>query len=118
MYLAENEKERVMDVDRPDTENQGTSDWAPTERISWFPVPEEEQPVEKVVVGPIGSPKPLQNASKPVQNATKSGFKALERGSENNAREFFNTLMRGRGIEGRVDELLDLGLQHSRLPGP
>src|SRR5919199_2035409 len=26
--------------------------------------------------------------------------------------------MRGRSIEGRVDELLDLGLQHSRLPGP
>ena len=31
-----------MDVDRPDTESQRASDWAPTERISWFPIPEEE----------------------------------------------------------------------------
>ena len=42
MYLAENDKERVMDVDRPDTESQRASDWASNERISWFPIPEEE----------------------------------------------------------------------------
>jgi hypothetical protein len=50
------------------------------------------QAVEKVVVGPIGSPKQLQSTSKPVQNTTKPRFKALEWGSENNTREFFNTL--------------------------
>jgi hypothetical protein len=55
-------------------------------------VPRRGQPVEKVVVGPIGTLKQLQYTSKPVQNTTKPGFKALEQGSENNTREFFNTL--------------------------
>jgi hypothetical protein len=50
------------------------------------------QPVEKVVVGPIGTLKQLQYTSKPVQNTTKPGFTAPEQGSENNTREFFNTL--------------------------
>jgi len=31
-----------MDVGKPDTESQRASDWAPTEGISWFPVPDEE----------------------------------------------------------------------------
>ena len=35
------------------------------------------QAVEKVVVGPVGSPKQLQNVSQPMWNTTKPGFKAL-----------------------------------------
>ena len=31
-----------MDAKRPDIESPRTSDWAPQERISWFPVPDEE----------------------------------------------------------------------------
>ena len=31
-----------MDAGTPDTEGQRASDWAPTERISWFPVSNEE----------------------------------------------------------------------------
>ncbi len=35
-----------MDAERTGTEREGTpppaSDWTPTERISWFPVPDEE----------------------------------------------------------------------------
>jgi hypothetical protein len=57
-----------------------------------IPVLKTQQAVEKVVVGLIGSLKQLQNTSKPVQNTTKPGFKALERGSENNTRVFFNRL--------------------------
>jgi hypothetical protein len=59
-----------------------------------FPLqfPRIVQPVEKVVVELLGSPRQLQNISKPVQNATKPAFKALEEGSENNTREFFNSL--------------------------
>ncbi len=36
-------KENTMDANKSDTERQGAppSDWAPTERISWFPVPDE-----------------------------------------------------------------------------
>ena len=40
-------------------------------------MPRRIQAVEKVVVGPIGSPKQLQNISKPVGNTTKPEFKAL-----------------------------------------
>ena len=32
----------MMDVGKPDTDSQQTTDWGPTERISWFPVPDEE----------------------------------------------------------------------------
>ncbi len=31
-----------MDVGKPDTDSQRATDWGPTERISWFPVPDEE----------------------------------------------------------------------------
>ena len=31
-----------MEAGKPDTEGQRTSDWTPTARISWFPVPDEE----------------------------------------------------------------------------
>jgi hypothetical protein len=61
-----------------------------------YDLPRKPQAVEKVVVGPIGSLKQLQNTSKPVQSTTKLGFKALERGSENNTRELFNTLTSSR----------------------
>ena len=83
------------------------------------------QPVEKVVVGPIGTLKQLQYTSKPVQNTTKPGFKALEQGSENNTREFFNTLVCSRKYvyeilhrlvpsdrEGALFRLLDLRGNH------
>ena len=31
-----------MDAKKPDIESSQVSDWAPEERISWFPVPNEE----------------------------------------------------------------------------
>jgi hypothetical protein len=63
-------------------------------------LPRRGQAVEKVVVGLIGSLKQLQNTPKPAQNTTKPGFKALEGGSENNTREFFNTLGFSRKFAG------------------
>jgi hypothetical protein len=55
-------------------------------------VSERVQAVEKVVVGEIGSLNQLHNTSKPARHTTKLRFKALEWGSENYTREFFNTL--------------------------
>jgi hypothetical protein len=55
-------------------------------------VPKTVQAIEKVVAGPTGSPKQVENISKLVQNTTKPSFKVLERGSETNTRAFFNTL--------------------------
>jgi hypothetical protein len=49
------------------------------------------QAVEKVVVGPIGSLKQLQNTSKPVQNTTKPGFQALENGDQRTTQGSFST---------------------------
>jgi hypothetical protein len=59
---------------------------------SAYGFPRRPQAVEKVVVGPIGSLKQLQNTSKPLRNTTKPGFKALDQGLQNHTREFFNTL--------------------------
>ena len=38
-----------MDANKPGTESQSVSNWAPMERISWFPVPEEEDLDPRVV---------------------------------------------------------------------
>jgi hypothetical protein len=54
-------------------------------------VPRILQPVEKVVVGPVGRPKELEKQG---QNTTKTSFSAPGSEAEESAKEFFNTLER------------------------
>jgi hypothetical protein len=50
--------------------------------------------VEKVIVGPVGSPKQIPNRLKTL----KTGFKAPEWESEKGTKEFFNTLTPSRHL--------------------
>jgi hypothetical protein len=49
------------------------------------------QPVEKVVVGPVGGSKEARNKAKTLR---KRRFQPLNQGAEESAKEFFNTLER------------------------